>query len=99
MTTSPTDPTCYDCATNQTRLDTLDDEYVTICLAVDVLRKRMCKLVERCDGQADQINRLVGFAASDQAHKDLARRVETLEYTVRNLQRLAQSVHGPEAGL
>jgi len=29
----------------------------------------------------------------------LANRLDTLEYTVRNLQRLAQTVHGPEAGL
>jgi hypothetical protein len=56
---------CSDCATNQTRLDTLDSEYVTLCEAIDALRTQLAKL----------------------------------EYTVRNLQRLAQSVHGPEAGL
>ncbi len=59
----------------------------------------MGKLVQRLDGQADEINRLIAFAAGYQAHRDLARRVDGLEHTVRNLQRLAQSVHGPEAGL
>ena len=42
MTSSPTpDSTCYDCATNQTRLDTLDSEYVTLCIAIDALRTRL----------------------------------------------------------
>ena len=123
MTSSPApDSTCYDCATNQTRLDTLDSEYVTLCEAIDALRTRLADLETRTTGLTtvlgglalsstvhhhstrlhaleDQINRLIAFAASDQAHKDLARRVDELENTVRNLQRLAQSVHGPEAGL
>ena len=30
---------------------------------------------------------------------ELERRMDAMEYTVRNLQRLAQGVHGPEAGL
>ena len=47
----------------------------------------------------NRLDRVITFAASDQAHKDLAKQVDALEYTVRNLQRLAQNVHGPEAGL
>lgn len=38
-------------------------------------------------------------AAANSPVDALARRVDALEYTVRNLQRLAQQTHGPEAGL
>ncbi len=42
MTSSPApDAPCYDCATNQTRLDTLDSEFVVLCEAIDALRTRL----------------------------------------------------------
>jgi hypothetical protein len=66
MTSSPTpDSTCYDCATNQTRLDTLDSEYVTLCEAIDALRTRLADLETRTTGLTTALG---GLALSSTVH-------------------------------
>jgi hypothetical protein len=80
---------CYDCSTNQTRLDTLDAEYVTLCQAIDALKNWQRIHSERLEEIEKRVDALETKNASLTVHMNqvpnAVRRIDELERQIKNL--------------
>jgi hypothetical protein len=74
------------------------DDPLGMCSACDGTRQ-IWEMPREADGVSTTTPAELDAVVNSHTVDALARRVDALEYTVRNLQRLAQQTHGPEAGL